>query len=72
MTNEEFLKKMKEIRPDLKALEEYMYSNTDTKFECLICGHVFISSPNSVLNLGKNVQNVQQKKKLENMDLIEK
>ena len=65
MTNEEFLKKMKEVRPDLKALEEYMYSNTDTKFECLICGYVFISSPNAVLNLGKKCPECLAKENIE-------
>ena len=65
MTNKEFLNRLKEVRPDLQALEEYMYSNTDTKFKCLVCGCVFTASPNTVLNCGKRCPDCLAKENIE-------
>lgn len=49
ITNEEFVNKMKMLRPDLTPLEEYVSATTSIKFKCNKCGHVFQNSPSRIL-----------------------
>lgn len=45
MSNEDFLKKLFLIKPNLKPLEKYNGIDTKISFECLVCGDVFTSTP---------------------------
>ena len=49
LTNEEFLKRLKEKAPTLEALEEYVKSDISIKFKCTVCGHVFYNTPIRIL-----------------------
>lgn len=49
LTNEEFLRRLKEKAPDLKPLEDYIKSDVSIKFKCNICGTEFKNSPIRIL-----------------------
>ena len=53
LTNEEFLKRLKEKAPNLEPLEKYIKSDISIKFRCYICGTEFCNSPIRILGARK-------------------
>jgi Zn finger protein HypA/HybF involved in hydrogenase expression len=50
LTNEEFLKKLKIVKPNYEALEPYVKSQVKIKFNCKTCDHEpFYATPNNML-----------------------
>lgn len=49
LTNEEFLKRLKEKAPTLEPLEKYIRSDVSIKFKCNICNTEFYNSPIHIL-----------------------
>lgn len=49
LTNEEFLKRLKEKVPTLEPLEKYIKSDISIKFKCNICNTEFYNSPIHIL-----------------------
>ena len=49
--NDEFLKELKEINPNIEPLEEYINRHTKIKFKCKICGNEFYNTPGTILKL---------------------
>ena len=49
-TNEEFLKQLKDISPELMPIETYINSSTKIKIKCTICGKIFKASPANLIS----------------------
>ena len=49
-TNEDFLKELNQINPDIKVLEKYVNATTKLKCQCLKCNNVFYSDPHHLLS----------------------
>ncbi len=49
LTNEEFLKRLKEKAPTLEPLEEYIKSDVSIKFKCNVCNTEFRNAPIRIL-----------------------
>lgn len=50
LTNEEFLKRMKEKSPTIEILGEYITAKVKIPVRCTVCGNTWESTPNSLLN----------------------
>jgi len=48
-TNEEFVKELSQIHPNMKALEPYIKGHSKIEFECQVCGHKWRAYPYAVL-----------------------
>lgn len=53
ITNDEFVNKMKILRPDLTPMEEYIKADVSIKFKCNKCGNIFKNSPSKILGSAK-------------------
>ena len=49
-TNDEFIKKLKEINPYIQPLEKYITSHDRLSVQCLTCGHKWNPKPNNLFN----------------------
>lgn len=49
LTNEEFLKRIKNKCPTIEPLEEYIKSEVPIKFKCKVCGNEFSNTPIRIL-----------------------
>ena len=49
LTNEEFVHKLHDVNPNIKPLDEYKLAREKIRFECLLDGTVFSSTPNNAL-----------------------
>ena len=49
-TNEEFIKQLSEINPNIEALDEYIKSHEKIRFKCLICEHIWSATPANILS----------------------
>ena len=49
-TNEQFLKELKEVNPNINPLEEYNGANTKIKVECKKCRHKWDTTPSNLVN----------------------
>lgn len=50
LTNDEFIKRMKVINPNIKFLNEYINQQVKIQCECLSCNHKWSAKPNNLLN----------------------
>lgn len=50
LTNEQFLEKMKIIKPDFEVLEKYILHQVKIKFRHKVCGTIFSATPNNMLH----------------------
>lgn len=50
VTNEEFVERLYKVNPKIKPLEEYARNDIKIKFECLVDGTIFHSTPNNALS----------------------
>lgn len=53
LTNEEFIKRVKEIAPTIEPLDKYVRMDVSIGFKCKICGSEFRNSPNNILGSRK-------------------
>ena len=49
LTNEEFVHKLHDVNPNIKPLDKYKLAREKIRFECLLDGTVFSSTPNNAL-----------------------
>ena len=49
LSQEQFLEKLKVTNPTVKPLDEYINSKTKIKFQCMICNHEWLTTPNVIL-----------------------
>lgn len=49
-TNEQFLKELKEINPNIEPLEEYKGAHNKIKMKCKICGNKWEVKPDNLIN----------------------
>ena len=56
-TNEEFLKRLHEIRDDVEVLENYKGSDKKILFKCKNCGYEWYSTPNHIINAKRTCPN---------------
>ena len=52
-TNEEFIKELSEINPNIEPIEEYINAKTKIKVKCKVCNHIWSVRPSSLVNSGK-------------------
>ena len=48
-TQEEFEREVYEVHPNIKVVENYINAKTKIWFECMDCGHKWLSSPDNIL-----------------------
>ena len=53
LSNNEFIKRLKEFHPEIKPLEKYAGSNTKIKLKCKTCGNVWNAKPHNLLGKDK-------------------
>lgn len=78
VSNEDFIKNLHIINPNIKPLERYVKAIEKIRFQCLIDGTIFESTPNNVLRghgcpmCGriKGVQNSLRTKRINNSDTL--
>ncbi len=49
-TNDEYVFELKQINPNIELIDIYNGSNTKIKHHCLVCGHIWFVTPNSILH----------------------
>ena len=70
-TNNEFLKELKKINPDIQPLEEYINAKTKIKVKCNICDYVWGSQPDNLLQ-GYGCPKCAGNARLTNEEFLEK
>lgn len=49
-TNDKYVSELKQINPNIELIDTYNGSNIKIKHHCLICGHMWFVTPNSILH----------------------
>lgn len=49
-TNDKYVSELKQINPNIEMIDIYNGSNTKIKHHCLVCGHIWFVTPNSILH----------------------
>lgn len=72
ITNDEFIKRIKDINQNIVALEKYTNSSSKISFECKKCGYKWKSTPRAVMNSKNGCPKCSGKIKKSNDEFIEK
>ena len=70
-TNEQFLKELEEINPNVEPLEEYITDGTKIKCKCKVCEDTWYTTPDRLLNKRAGCPKCAGNKKITNSEFLE-